>query len=54
MAYTKKRVTVKELCDYLGRAPKTLQPVLRRLVDKGMLRWHGSGPWDPSQYYALD
>ncbi|MCH3975169.1 MAG: hypothetical protein LKE49_08970 [Bifidobacterium tibiigranuli] len=54
MAYTKKRVTVRELCDYLGRTPKTLRPALRELVDKGIFRWHGSGPWDPSQYYALD
>lgn len=43
MAYTKKRVTVRELCDYLGRTPKTLRPVLRGLVDKGMLRWQVLG-----------
>jgi hypothetical protein len=42
MAYTKKRITVRELCDYLGRTPKTLRPVLRgKAYFVGMVRGHG-------------
>lgn len=54
LAYSRKRVTVRELCDHLGRTPKTVRPVLRELVGKGILRWHWSNSHDPSQYYALE
>lgn len=54
LAYAHGRVTVRELCARLDRTPKTLRPVLRGLVEKGILYWHGSSSRDPSQYYSLD
>ena len=54
LAYSRKRVTVRELCDHLGRTPKTVRPVLRELVGRGILRWHGSNSRDPFQYYARE
>ena len=51
--YAKGRITVRELCTLLNRSVKVARPVLRGLVDKGVLAWHGSGPKDPSQHYTL-
>lgn len=42
--YAKGRITVRELCTLLDRSVKVARPVLRGLVDKGVLAWHGSGP----------
>lgn len=53
LACLRKKVTVKELASYTGRASKTIRPVLKSLVEKGIFDWHGSGPRDPSQYYTL-
>lgn len=53
LACLQKKVTVKELASYTHRAPKTIRPVLRSLVDKGIFDWHGSSMRDPSQYYTL-
>lgn len=53
LACLQKKVTVKELASYTHRAPKTIRPVLKSLVDKGIFDWHGSSMRDPSQYYTL-
>lgn len=52
-AYVKGRVTVKELCERLGKSVRVSRPVLHGLVGKGILDWHGSGPSDPTQYYSI-
>lgn len=51
--YAKGRITVRELCTLLNRSVKVARPVLRGLVGKGVLVWHGSSPKDPSQHYTL-
>lgn len=51
--YAKGSITIRELCAQLDRSVKVTRPVLRGLVKKGVLAWHGSGPKDPSQYYTL-
>ena len=51
--YAKGRITVRELCTLLDRSVKVARPVLRGLVGKGVLAWHGSGPKDSSQHYTL-
>ncbi len=51
--YAKGRVSVGELKRYLNRSEKIARPTLKRLVEKGLLDWHGTGPSDPSQYYDL-
>lgn len=51
--YGKGKVTVKELSDYLGRSGKVSRPILKSLVEKRMLDWHGNSLHDPSQYYSL-
>lgn len=53
LACLQKKVTVKELASYAHRAPKTIRPVLKSLVEKGIFDWHGSSARDPSQYYTL-
>ncbi len=52
-AYAKGRVTVKELCERLGRSVRVARPTLRGLVEKGILEWHGTGPSDSTQYYSV-
>lgn len=51
--YAKGSITVRELCSQLNRSVKVARPVLRGLVDKGVIVWHGSSPKDPSQHYML-
>lgn len=51
--YAKGSITVRELCSLLNRSVKIARPVLRGLVDKGVIVWHGSSPKDPSQHYTL-
>lgn len=52
-AYAKGRITVKELCERLGRSVRVARPTLRGLVEKGILEWHGTGPSDSTQYYSV-
>lgn len=51
--YGKGRMTARELADHLGRSVKVSRPVLKSLVKKGILDWHGNSAHDPSQYYSL-
>ena len=51
--YAKGSITVRELCSQLNRSVKIARPVLRELVNKGVIVWHGSSPKDPSQHYTL-
>ena len=51
--YAKGSITVRELCSQLNRSVKIARPVLRGLVNKGVIVWHGSSPKDPSQHYTL-
>ena len=51
--YGKGRITVKELSDHLQRSAKISRSVLKALVGKGLLVWHGSHSNDPSQHYTL-
>jgi ATP-dependent DNA helicase RecG len=51
--YRKGRVTAKELAGHLGRSVKVSRPVLRSLVERGILDCHGSSAHDPAQYYSL-
>ena len=52
-AYGKGRMAAKELADHLGRSVRISRPVLKSLVEKGILVWHGNSAHDPSQYYSL-
>lgn len=51
--YGKGRVTAKELAEHLGRSVRISRPVLKGLVEKEILTWHGNSLNDPAQYYSL-
>ncbi len=53
LAYTKSKVTRRDLANRIDRSPKTCSEILHGLVDKGVLEWHGSSPRDPRQFYTL-
>ena len=54
LAYSKSKVTRKDLIAYLQRSPKFASATLRGLVDKGILVWHGASIKDSHQYYSLN
>lgn len=54
LAYAEGQVTVKKLAARIDRTPRTVRTVLKGLKDKQILKWHGSSPNDPSQYYSLE
>lgn len=52
-AYSKERVSTKEVADLLGRSLSIAGRTLKELSHKGFLEWHGTSRNDPSQYYSL-
>ena len=47
------RVTTKELAEEIDEGSTLCSKVLRGLVKKSLLEWHGTSPNDPRQYYSL-
>lgn len=47
------RVTTRELAEAAGISKQAASALLKRLADRGVLRWHGNSKRDPSQYYWL-
>ena len=54
LAFANDKVTASDLAGSIGRSKRTATRVLKGLSDSGgALEWHGSGPNDPKQFYAL-
>lgn len=53
VAMSRGRVTTKTLGDATKKGPTLCARTLKKLANKGLLDWHGSGTHDPSQYYSL-
>ena len=54
LAFANGRVTAAELAEHIGRSKRTAIRVLKGLAgEAGIFEWHGSGPNDPWQFYAL-
>lgn len=41
------------MVDGIGISRKSAAALLKRLVNKGYLRWNGKSVHDPSQYYSV-
>lgn len=52
-AFGNGRVTVGGVTSLIGRAKPYCSRLLKGLVDMGVLRWRGSNPNDPKQYYEF-
>ena len=50
---TKGRVTTKELAENRGITTRTASTILKGLVERNLLIWHGSSPQDSQQYYEI-
>lgn len=46
-------ITMKKTSSLLNRSDTVCRKQLKRLVEKGMIEWHGSHKSDPNQYYTL-
>ena len=54
LAFANGKVTAAELAEHIGRSKRTAIRVLKGLAgEAGIFEWHGSGPNDPWQFYAL-
>ncbi|MFM9412868.1 DeoR family transcriptional regulator [Peptococcus simiae] len=47
------RITVKIAAETIDMSDATARKLLRRLVDKQVLSWHGNSGRDPKQYYTI-
>lgn len=52
LAESEGRVTTARLMQSVGVSRVTASSLLKRLVEKGRLVWHGTGQHDPNQYYS--
>jgi len=46
-------ITTKEAAELLGKSKKYVQGILKKLLDKKVIIWHGTNANDPTQYYSL-
>ena len=51
--YGKGSITTRELAAHINRSPVFSSKILKILVKKNLLVWHGNNLNDPSQYYSL-
>ena len=52
-AYNFNQITTKEAVEQTGKSNKYVRKILNELVAKNFLEWHGSGKYDPTQYYKI-
>lgn len=52
-AFSRGKITAKELSKITGRSGRTAATTLKNLTKKGIMVWHGSNTNDPSQFYTL-
>lgn len=52
-AYAQGRVTPKELSTLIARSQRSATRVLKELVNRKILEWHGTSTNDPGQYYTI-
>jgi ATP-dependent DNA helicase RecG len=50
----KGKITTSDVVDLTGRSKVTAIKLLKKLVDKDILKWHGNSRYDPKQFYSLD
>jgi predicted HTH transcriptional regulator len=48
------KITTKDLATILGTSDKPARAILQSLVDKKVLKWHGTSSRNLSQYFTLD
>ncbi|WGE89101.1 ATP-binding protein [Actinobacillus arthritidis] len=51
--YTNKKITVKDGIEILNKSNTFVRNKFKHLEKLGILKWNGSNPTDPTQYYAL-
>ena len=51
---TNEKITSKIASSLIGKSSKTCITILKLLVDKDILKWHGNSNRDPTQYYSLN
>ena len=51
--YGNERITVKIASELIDRSDATARKLLRELIDKGVICWHGNSKRDPRQYYTM-
>ena len=51
--YSKGDANTKTIAVFLGLSPVTTRKILKALVEKGTVEWHGVSNRDPNQYYSL-
>lgn len=51
---TNEKITSKIASSLTGKSSKTCITILKLLVDKDILKWHGNSNRDPTQYYSLN
>lgn len=51
--YLRGKITTKILSEQLDRGSTLCSKILKGLVEKNILTWHGTSSNDPSQYYSL-
>ncbi|PTQ84183.1 ATP-dependent DNA helicase RecG [Trichococcus patagoniensis] len=52
--YNNETITVKETAELLGKSTGYSRILLRKLLEKKLVVWHGTTPKDPTQYYSLE
>ena len=51
--YSKGDANTKTIAEFLNLSPVTSRKILKTLVEKGIIEWHGVSNRDPRQYYSL-
>ncbi len=51
--YNNERINVGITSELIGRSDVTSRKLLKSLLNKGVLKWHGNSKNDPTQYYTL-
>lgn len=52
-SFMNKKITTTDLTKKLNKSGLTTRKYLKKLVELGILEWHGTSARDPKQYYTL-
>lgn len=51
--YAHNQIGIKDISKTIGKSVVTTRNVVKSLVEKQLIEWHGSSKNDPSQYYTI-
>ena len=53
MIFDKGEVKTSEIAEFVGRDPRTVQRILKKLCDSNLIEWIGTSNRDPRKVYKI-